>query len=200
MKKKRLILKGNEFGGRLKDFRLRRKLSLDALSKKSGVSKGMLSHIERNISVPTIESLQKIAGGFGVPLSALLPEKEDETYASRDGVVNSRDIFLVRKDRRKKLIMPTGDWFEMLCPDLKHRIELIELHYPVGGVSGATYSHEGEECGVLLEGKLKGIIGDQTVILEAGDSIYHKSSIPHRWENIGDIEARAIWAISPPSF
>jgi transcriptional regulator with XRE-family HTH domain len=157
-----------EFGDRLKDFRLKRKLSLDGLSRKSGVSKGMLSHIERNISVPTIATLQKIAGGFGVPLSTFLPEKEEDSSAAQDGLVNSKDVFLVRKDRRKKLIMPTGDWFEMLCPDLRHRIELIDLHYPVGGVSGETYSHEGEECGVLLEGRVKGIIGDQTVILDAG--------------------------------
>ncbi|MCJ2513552.1 MAG: cupin domain-containing protein, partial [Candidatus Thermoplasmatota archaeon] len=39
------------------------------------------------------------------------------------------------------------------------------------------FNHKGEECGVILEGKLKGIIGGQVVVLEEGDSIYLDSSI-----------------------
>ena len=47
---------------------------------------------------------------------------------------------------------------------------------------------------------MKGIIGDEVVVLEEGDSIYIDSSIPHHWENIGEGDMRAIWAITPPSF
>ena len=88
----------------------------------------------------------------------------------------------------------------MLCPDMQHKIEFICINYPVGGGAEEFYSHEGEECGLILEGTFKGTIGDQEFVLEPGDSIYYASSIPHRWENAGDVEAKAIWAITPPSF
>ncbi|MAF33151.1 MAG: hypothetical protein CL941_04225 [Desulfobacter sp.] len=52
----------------------------------------------------------------------------------------------------------------------------------------------------MLKGKLQGFIGDQVVVLEEGDSIYFDSSIPHRWDNMGEGEMKAIWAITPPSF
>ena len=107
---------------------------------------------------------------------------------------------VVRKGGRKRLIMPWGAWQEMLCPDLRHRIEFIFLHYPVGAKVEEFYTHDGEECGMVLEGRFKGTIGDQEIILEPGDSIYYDSSIPHRWENAGEMEVRAIWAITPPSF
>ena len=74
------------------------------------------------------------------------------------------------------------------------------FHYPVGAKVEEFYTHDGEECGMVLEGRFKGIIGDQEIILEPGDSIYYDSSIPHRWENAGETEVRAIWAITPPSF
>lgn len=190
------------FGERLRDLRVKNKLSLDALAKRSGVSKGMLSHIERDKSLPTVRTLQRIAKGFRVALSDLLSEREPGTLLS-DGIssrLNAKGIALVRREKRKKVIVPPGIWYEMLCPDLQHKIELICLHYPVGTTFEETYLHEGEECGVVLKGKLKGIIGDQVVTLDQGDSIYYESSIPHRWENAGDKEATAIWAITPPSF
>jgi quercetin dioxygenase-like cupin family protein len=96
--------------------------------------------------------------------------------------------------------MPWGATYEMLCPDMQHRIEFLSITYPVGGGSEDFYSHDGEECGVVVEGRFRGIVGDQEFVLEAGDSVYYASSIPHRWENAGDVEAKAIWAITPPSF
>ncbi|HEA69102.1 MAG TPA: cupin domain-containing protein [Desulfobacterales bacterium] len=65
---------------------------------------------------------------------------------------------------------------------------------------GQYQLYRGEECGIILKGKLKGFIGDQVVVLEEGDSIYFDSSIPHRWESVGEGEMKAIWAITPPSF
>ena len=107
---------------------------------------------------------------------------------------------VVRKGERKKLVMPWGALYEMLCPDLKGKIEFIYIHYPVGSKAEEQYSHEGEECGVVLEGTFKGTIGGEEIILEVGDSIYYDSIIPHVWEAVGDKEVKAIWAITPPSF
>lgn len=96
--------------------------------------------------------------------------------------------------------MPWGADYEMLCPDMQHALEFIQINYPVGGGSDDFYTHEGEECGVVLQGRFRGIVGDQELLLDVGDSVYYSSSIPHRWENAGDVEAKAIWAVTPPSF
>ena len=90
--------------------------------------------------------------------------------------------------------------YDLLSPDLQRKIEFIFIHYPGGSKQEEMYSHEGEECGIILQGRLKGYIGDQTIILEEGDSIYLESTIPHRWENPEQTDTKAIWAITPPSF
>ena len=48
-------------GSRLGDLRKRKKMTLDELSSKSGVSKSILSQIERNISNPTISTVMRLS-------------------------------------------------------------------------------------------------------------------------------------------
>ena len=63
-----------------------------------------------------------------------------------------------------------------------------------------TPSHEGEECGSIIQGTMKIIIGDRAYTLKTVDSIYFKSTVPHKWENVGEEEILGFWAVSPPSF
>ena len=191
-----------ELGENLRFIRLQKKMTLQELSQMSGVSKSQLSQIERGVSVPTVAKLQNIAEALGINLSSLLPESGDSSSGADPGYnkESSKQISVVRKGERKKIVMPWGAMYEMLCPDLQHKIEFIYLHYPAGTTAKEQYTHDGEECGVVLEGKFKGTFGAMEVILEPGDSIYYDSTIPHYWETVGDTDVRAIWAITPPSF
>lgn len=191
-----------ELGDKLRAVRLENKMTLDDLSRLSGVSKSQLSQIERGLSVPTVTRLQKIADTLDLPISSMFAENNafsGDAYTKKREVPSNR-ISVVRKNRRKKLIMPWGAWYEMLCPNFQRNIEFIYLNYPAGTKTGGFYAHEGEECGIVLEGTFKGVIGDEEIILKPGDSIYYDSSIPHTWEAIGDNDVKAIWAITPPSF
>ena len=191
-----------DLGGNLRFIRLQKKMTLQELSRMSKVSKSQLSQIERNVSVPTVVKLQKIAEALDIKFSDLFPENGDSSSDAYpvNNKQNSKRISVVRKGQRKKMVMPWGALYEMLCPDLQHKIEFIYLHYPVGTTAECPYTHEGEECGVILEGRFKGTFGSMEVILEPGDSIYYDSTIPHSWETVGNAEVRAIWAITPPSF
>jgi mannose-6-phosphate isomerase-like protein (cupin superfamily)/DNA-binding XRE family transcriptional regulator len=209
-----------ELGEKLKFLRLQNHFTLVELAEKSGVSKSLLSRIERNRSVPTITTIQKIASALGIILSDFFANSETEpstpvanidppnsiarskpsSYVLPGNGGESKQIAVLHEGKRKKLIMPWGAHYEMLCPNLQGKMEFICIHYPVGTKAEETYSHEGEECGIVLEGRFKAVIGGQEFILEPGDSIYFESSIPHRWENVGDVEVKAIWAITPPSF
>jgi len=191
-----------DLGENLRIIRHQKKMTLQELSQISKVSKSQLSQIERNVSVPTVAKLQKIAEALDIKLSNLFPENGDSS-SDADPVSskeNSKRISVVRKGERKKMVMPWGALYEMLCPDLQHKIEFIYLHYPAGTTAKVQYTHDGEECGVVLEGTFKGTFGTKEVILEPGDSIYYDSTIPHYWETVGDTDVRAIWAITPPSF
>src|SRR5262249_35843913 len=95
-----------------------------------------------------------------------------------------------------------GPIYELLTPDVHRQLEVIDVVLPPHMSSNREqpFSHDGEECGVLLSGRLEVHLGDETYVLEAGDSIYYESMIPHWYENPGDEPAHSIWIITPPTF
>ena len=60
--------------------------------------------------------------------------------------------------------------------------------------------HEGEETGILVEGRLELVVGLDTYVLEAGDSYYFESTKAHRFRNPFDQPARLISATTPANF
>jgi mannose-6-phosphate isomerase-like protein (cupin superfamily) len=53
---------------------------------------------------------------------------------------------------------------------------------------------------VIVKGKIEVTVGGETRVLSAGDAYYFKSSVPHRFRNIGRDECEIVSASSPPTF
>ena len=86
------MISANEIVSRnIKRIRQERNLTLDDLARLSGVSKSMLSEIERCAKSPTISMLEKICTGIHIPLAQL-------TY------IETPDVSVIRKSNSKRLI------------------------------------------------------------------------------------------------
>jgi quercetin dioxygenase-like cupin family protein len=80
------------------------------------------------------------------------------------------------------------------------RVEFLRFELePDPSDTPQLYAHEGEQYGVLIQGKVEIRIRDATYILKAGDSVFFDATIPHYARNVGRTKAVMIWAISPPS-
>src|SRR5215210_298547 len=77
-----------ELGGRVRELRRERGLTLEALAERSGVSRAMISKVERGEKNPTLVVAVKVAEGLGVTLSELL------------GVEERREVVVVPRERR----------------------------------------------------------------------------------------------------
>ncbi len=178
-----------ELGDKIRSLRLKQKISIEQLSLITGLSKGLISQIERDITGPSVASLWKISKALNVTMNYFFDEYDDFNR-------------VIRKDERKKIMMKDGDRvYELLCPNLKNQIEMLWIEIePNDSNSDELISHEGEECGVVLKGTLRILSGDKIYDLEQGDSIYLDSTIPHRYINMGNIKSVSVWAMVPPSF
>jgi len=108
---------------------------------------------------------------------------------------------VVRRTRRRRLDYSAGIVDELLSPSLSGSLELLSCRLPPGATSGDNpYTHQGEEAGIVIRGKLELWVDGKTFQLEAGDSFGFPSSLPHRYRNPGRDETEIIWAITPPSF
>jgi transcriptional regulator with XRE-family HTH domain len=178
-------------GERLRELRVECKLTLGEVAEAAHVSKSYLSQLENDRSNPSLSILQAITQVYQVPLAALF-----EYTAALPTVA------VVRKSQRKTYRLPdSAVQREFLSPNARGKMEAVLTTADPGENSGPKhFAHEGEEFGLVLEGKLRYHVGNETCILEEGDSIYHDSSLPHGWENIGEGVARAVWVVTPPSF
>jgi quercetin dioxygenase-like cupin family protein len=71
---------------------------------------------------------------------------------------------------------------------------------PGTSTENSPFQHEGEECGLVLQGTLEVHLGDEAFVLEEGDSIIFDSRRPHWYRNIGSTRVLSVWAVTPPTF
>jgi transcriptional regulator with XRE-family HTH domain len=176
-------------GKKLKSFRTDKGLTLEELAQLAGVTRSLLSQIENNKSLPSLTTLQLISRALDVPMGSFF-ESDERPSAP---VLKKRD--------RKRLQTRNGVTFYSLTPNMRsHRMEVVYTVYEPGGSTGPLYSHRGEECGIVLKGRLEVEYEQKCFVLEEGDSIYLDSTNPHRIRNIADRESIAIWVDTPPSW
>ncbi len=169
---------------RIKDF------TLTQLAEKSGLSVGLLSQIERGISSPSLKSMTQICSALDIPVSWLFDNGSSENPAEKG--------LIVRRSSRKRLDLGSyGVKKELLSPDLGGEMQIYLVTIRPGGHSGPeTYTHRGEEGGLVLAGALQLTVDDRIVVLYEGDSFRFSSSLPHRFANPGDTQSSVVWANS----
>ena len=193
--------KGLLLGEKIRLHRKARQMTLAELATQCDISPSFLSQIERDQANPSVATLHRIADAFGFPLATLFEEPSQSDHNGPHSSVK-RVAKVVRANRRKTLIYPgSGIRNELLSPDLQRDIQMMWVVIPPGADTGdEPLVHEGEECGVILQGQVEIWVGDEHYILGPGDAIYHSSSVPHRSRNIGDTDVIVVVAITPPSF
>lgn len=181
-----------DIGSKIKGIRKEKGISIAELSKNSGVSAGLISQVERNAVNPSVATLWKISKSLNVSIGYFFDEEE--------GVPEFNPI--VKKDKRKRIVTSDSNAiYELLTPDLNRKIEFLYITINPGDSSRAgLISHEGEECGIVIKGKLMVKTEYEEYILEEGDSIYLDSTVGHRYINLGEEKCISIWAMTPPSF
>jgi len=167
---------------------------LKELSQKVGVTASFLSQVERGVAVPSISSLKKISDALGTSIASFFDEKAEKRIGNDFSPI-------IKKSERKILHPCSGVTYHLLSKNLQGKIEFLLAIYEVGASTGPEpYTHRGEECALVLKGKLEIEIGSFVYTLEKDDSICFSCEIPHRMRNVGKIPAVSIWCVTPPSF
>ena len=187
---------GHSLGAEVRALRKVKGMTLVALAEKTGKSIGYLSQVERDITMPSVKVLQEIGDALGVDSGWFHPPGEADPRESR---------YVVRARNRRRLAyskLGYADYLGMtdylLSPNLEGRLAIGITRLEPGGSTGDDpYTHEGEDAGYVLEGRLELTIDGETFVLEAGDSYTFASHLPHRFYNPTRDDAVFLWAISP---
>ena len=167
-----------DIGSKIRAIRNRKKITIAQMSEGTGLSKGFISNVENNNTSPSINTLQTIATFLEVPLPYLLLEKKQH-------------MRVVRKAERT-----TSNRHDLKIEQLSSKggLRMMLVEFPPGASMGKANAHEGEECHLVLEGRVLAEQGEDSMIIEEGDSFSWNASVPHFVKNIG--EGKAVVLIS----
>jgi transcriptional regulator with XRE-family HTH domain len=172
---------GGEFSRRVKEMRAERGWSLEALAHASGVSRSMLSQIERNRANPTLAVTLRIAHAFGARLNDLVAVPG---AASSVEVIRAADrAYHYRSDEQVRI--------RTLSPlHLEKDVEFYEVRLkPGGALRSAAHFRGTREFLTVQKGRVRIESGDDADELEAGDSASYRADISHSLVNAGRGEA-----------
>ncbi len=178
-----------DIGARIKQLRTKNNLTLEELASRCELTKGFLSQLERNLTSPSITTLQDVSEALGCTLSKFFQEEEDEKI-----VFTSDDYFIDEKEKS------TIHW---IVPNAqKNEMEPILLELEPQGESQHIACHEGEEFGYVLSGRIKLINSDtmNEIIIKKGQTFYLKGAMNHYLLNDSNQLAKVLWICTPPMF
>ena len=179
-----------DVGARLRDLRLRQGLSQRALAKRAGVSNATVSMVEANRVSPSVSGLRQILSGIPMSLG--------EFFAGPPG--DGEQVVFRAADLKEIAGGPIS--FRQVGANLEGRaLQMIHERYRPGAESGkAMLSHQGEEAGLVIRGRMLLEVAGVRYELGPGDAYFFDSRRPHAFKNIGEGELELVSACTPPSF
>ena len=173
-------------GEKLKNTRNKMGLSLSEVSSMTGVSKTMLSQIERSESIPTIATVWKIANGLKIKFETLLE--------------NSNKLYDQKSIDNMTPLTDNDDHIQVYCIFPFSPISGFELFYGIlkPGCNYPSVNHMNSNTEYLLvsQGEIELVVGANTYRIKAGSAIAFDSKENHKYINNGQVDAIVHFIVS----
>lgn len=177
-----------DIGAKIRKLRKTSGLTLEELASRSELTKGFLSQLERDLTSPSITTLENILEALGTSLAEFFQEESDERI-----VFGKDDFFEDEQDEYSiSWIVPNAQ---------KNDMEPILLRLPARGRSMKVSNHDGQEFGYVLRGSVRIEFEDgHSVMARAGETFYIDGSLSHELVNASKSSSEVLWVSAPPVF
>ncbi len=174
-------------GHKIKRLRIKNSLTLEELASRCELTKGFLSQLERDLTSPSIATLNDICEALGISLSAFFQDDQDAkvVFTADDFFVDERDGYTVN------WIVPNAQ---------KNEMEPILIDLDPGCSSQEIAPHAGEEFGYVLQGRVILVNGLKEHVIKKGQTFYIIGADNHYLKNDGSQPAKVLWICTPPIF
>jgi transcriptional regulator with XRE-family HTH domain len=179
-----------DIGDRLRFVRMQNKMSQRSLAKRAGVTNSTVSLIESNQVNPSVGALKRILDGIPIGLA---------------------EFFSITPSLERQAFFQAEELTEIGKGDISYRqvgsnmqgaaLQILKERYEPGADTGRIpLTHDGEEGGVVVRGRLEVSVDGVRRILGPGDAYAFDSRRPHRFRCIGPEPCEVVSACTPPTF
>lgn len=182
---------GTKVGNQVRHYRQVRSMMLRELASKAGCSESLLSRVENNLVSPSLSTLHRICKALDVGVAALLEDTGDSVCTVYDP--GHRPVIA--------RTMGGGIEAEIFTSNMPNQLlQGLVVELEKGGHSEGDITHNGEECGYVIEGEMELTVAGKVYHLGAGSTFSFRSSLPHSYRNTGQSPVRIVWVNTPPTF
>ncbi|MEU6715373.1 cupin domain-containing protein [Nonomuraea sp. NPDC046802] len=180
-------------GARIRAYRNMRHMTVRALATQAGASASFISQLERGQTSSSVGMLRRIASALGLTIADLFSEEDDVGHR------------VVRRAQRPELPTGPGARKFLISQRPLQNVEMYAGEFEPGSSTGdEPYTHgDAQEIFLVLRGRITlwlGPAGSAAAhVLEPGDSVEYRTSVPHRVVNENDETAEVLWVVSPPT-
>lgn len=171
-----------ELGQLIRELRRGQGLSMEALGAQVGISQSALSQFETGKSEPSLGTLWRLGHALNASLFDFFSGHQADS------------VDVTRPEDRTVVVYP-GYRYESVARSTRRKLDLFFLHLDPGqGPVREPVGHAGEECGVVVRGRMDVQIGEDVYHLTEGDAIWFDSGTPHTFVATSDEECVSVWA------
>jgi len=165
-----------ELAQRLKSIRLEKRLTLEAVADRTGLTRSWLSKVENFRVTPSLPALGQIARALDVPLSELVRGLDERPKLV---LVRSDERQLVERDRPNS----RSTYASLAFKRPGRKMDPFLVTVPAGDIKREAMPHEGEEFLLVISGHIDFEYDGEIHHLHSGDSLYFDGNVKHRLQN-----------------
>jgi transcriptional regulator with XRE-family HTH domain len=172
-------------GDKIKSKRTQKNITLEQLANKAGVSKGLISQVENNRTLPSLPVLFNIIHSLDEDLKTFFEDMQDQA--------NNQKVMILRKGEEKEFEKEQVKGFSykrILAKSISvQAIDVVLLQLKRGAARRQLIQTDAYECKYVLQGKIEYQVEKEKFILEEGDAFFFDGRLKHRLRNIGAVNA-----------
>ena len=183
-------------GSKVKSIREAKKITIEQVSERSGLTVEQIEIIEQNQNLPSLAPLIKIARVLGVRLGTFLDDND-----------NIGPVVCRKEDKPESISFSSEtanshnhlNFFALAQTKAGRHMEPFLIDIDSASKNGYQLSsHEGEEFIFVLEGQIEITYGKNKYVLNAGDSIYYDSIVDHNVHAANESKAKMLAVVYTP--
>ena len=172
-------------GDKIKAKRTQKNITLEQLAQKAGVSKGLISQIENNRTVPSLPVLFNLIHSLDTDLKTFFEDMHDS--------FSNGHLLIIRKGQEKMFEKEPVKGFiykRILTRSVvSQATDIVLLELKKNAARKQLISTDAFECKYVMKGKIEYQVEKEIFTLDAGDTLFFDGRAKHRLKNIGDTEA-----------
>ncbi|WP_316817207.1 XRE family transcriptional regulator [Pedobacter nyackensis] len=170
---------------RIKEIRKEKNITIQELADRAGVSKGLISQIENNRTIPSLPVLMNIVHSLKLDLTGFFKDISPADHQEKVFVIRKNDYKPLKKEAAK------GFNYQRILARNIHGgpVDFVLLELKKGARRNKMVTTDAFEYKYLIKGKVDYLIEEKNYILEEGESIFFDGRLGHNLSNVGDSDA-----------